>query len=132
MKAGWTKAEKAAKRRELAAWIALKKAQVAKTIQEMKAELKLAIASKRQTMMRPPREPRPGTPAAFAAAKERAGARADAAHRARKTAPSLGPMYESGAAFTRRMKKKKPKKRAAKKRAAAPAKKKKTRRAKRR
>lgn len=126
MKAGWTKAEKAAKRRELAAWIALKKAQVAKTIQEMKADLKLAIASKRQQMMRPPREPRPGTPAAFAAAKERAGARADAMIRARKTAPTLP---GSGYAYTPKRAAKK--KRASKKRA-APAKKKKTRRAKRR
>lgn len=128
MKSGWTKAEKAAKRRELAAWIALKKAQVAKAIQDMRTGLKLAIAEKRQQMMRPPRGPTKG---AHDAARELAGRRADAMIRARKTAPTLGPMYESGAEFTRRMKKKKPKKRASKKRA-APAKKKKTRRAKRR
>lgn len=149
-----TKAEKEAKRRELKAWVALKRAQLVTATREARADLQRQIAEKRRRL----RSPKRGTPAAFTAAKELADARALAAHRARKSAAKLGPEYETGDAFQQRMqrakkaKKKKrratrapdvrelarrlkpKKKRAAKKRAkkrAAP-KKRRTRRAKRR
>lgn len=58
------KAEKAAKRRELTAWVALKRVQLAAQFREMRAELAQQVAAKRAALGRAAKRPKPVYPSA--------------------------------------------------------------------